>query len=173
MTGLSGAGKTTLAESACARLLASGYAVEVIDGDVYRKSLCADLGFSRADRIENIRRLSLLGWEKVSQGKIVLIAAINPYEEGRVMVRRLSGVVNTVWVDCAMEVLRQRDTKGLYRRAELPEGHPERVGNLTGVNDPYEEPVEYDLRIDTGMQGVEVCTARIVEMILRARVSGK
>jgi adenylylsulfate kinase len=180
MTGLSGAGKSTLADGVCLELRRLGYAVEVIDGDVYRKTLCRDLGFSRADRIENIRRLSEVGWELAKKGVIVLIAAINPYEEGRMAVRQLAaerarsaGLVKTVWVDCALEVLAARDTKGLYRRAYLPEGHPDRVNNLTGVNDPFEEPVAYDLRIDTAEGDIESCTQQLVELIVRSvRLAG-
>jgi adenylylsulfate kinase len=166
MTGLSGAGKTTLAESSRLSLEQQGYAVGLIDGDVYRKTLCSDLGFSRADRVENIRRLGQIGLQLVQSNTITFIAAINPYEESREEIRRLPVTSKTLWVDCRMDVLQKRDTKGLYRRAQLPSGHPDRIDNLTGVNDPFEIPVNYDWKIETSEEEVTISADKLTNLIL-------
>jgi adenylylsulfate kinase len=162
MTGLSGAGKTTIAEYARHELQRLGFEVEVIDGDVFRKTLCRDLGFSRADRIENIRRLGRAALERVEKNSITIISAINPYEEGRLQIA--TGKI--VWVDCPLDILQSRDTKGLYARAALPEGHPDKIYNLTGVNDPFDIPVHYDLRIDTGVEDAAVSGRKLSSFIL-------
>lgn len=171
MTGLSGAGKSTLAENVRVSLQQLGHQVEVIDGDVYRRTVCRDLGFTRADRLENIRRLGEIGWGAVLQKKIAILAAINPYEEGRSNLRRQYGAVKTVWIDCPLDILEKRDTKGLYRRAHLPSGHPEKVNNLTGVNDPFDTPGHYDLKIDTGAEDIADSSGRLTAFILDAILS--
>lgn len=148
LTGLSGAGKTTLAEGASQLLQAEGIITEIVDGDVYRKTICRDLGFSREDRIENIRRLGACAHNLLAHAQVVIIAAINPYEGARKELEQLYQA-RTVWVHCPLDILRQRDTKGLYKRALLPDGHPEKLKNLTGVNDLYEPPVDPHLVVQT------------------------
>jgi adenylylsulfate kinase len=150
MTGLSGAGKTSIAGLVKRMLETAGLPVEIIDGDVYRKTLCADLGFSK-DRHENIRRLGKLANDFVKKGKIAIIAAINPYEEIRSELAK-KYAAKTVWIHCSKEELITRDTKGLYKKALLPDGHPDKVKNLTGINDLYEEPIAADLLIETDKQ---------------------
>jgi adenylylsulfate kinase (apsK) len=168
LTGLSGAGKTTLSYNTANELQKLGYRVEVIDGDEYRRNLCRDLGFSRDDRLENIRRLGFVGRLLAKHGVIVLLSAINPYEEARRELKEKSeGVkVKTVWIRCDLETLRRRDTKGLYARAFLPEDHPDKLHNLTGVNDPFEIPVEPDLIIDTARETEGESTEKLLKFIL-------
>ncbi len=107
-TGLSGAGKTMLARLAEERVTALGNSIRIIDGDVYRKTLNHDLGFSYADRLENIRRLGHVGYEFVQQGIIAIIAAINPYESGRQKLWELYDA-KTIWIDCLIQQLILRD----------------------------------------------------------------
>ena len=167
LTGLSGAGKSTLATAVQSRLQALGYRVELIDGDVYRQHLCRDLGFSKMDRQENIHRLGFVGVTLARHGVIALMSAINPYESARAAVRTMGGdLVRTVWVDCDMTTLKNRDTKGLYRRAALPDGDVEKIHNLTGVNDPYEMPEHPDLTIHTHLESEEACIAHLLQFIL-------
>lgn len=164
LTGLSGAGKTTLAYKVGEALNVSGRKSVVLDGDDYRKTLCSDLGFSYSDRMENIRRLGKLAYEYMLKGDIAIISAINPFEEGRQELQRLYGA-KTIWVDCALEVLQKRDTKGLYRRAMLPDSHPEKLTNLTGVNDRFEEPMNADLRICTHLDTIDMSVNQMINYI--------
>ena len=154
MTGLPGAGKSTLASALKSELEARGIAAEVIDADEYRKSLCKDLAFSPSDRVENIRRLATIADQYRQRGILSIIAAINPYEEVRSELRERLGA-KTVWVRCDLEQLIRRDPKGLYKKAMLPDDDPEKISNLSGVNDPFEFPVSADLVIDTSNADVE------------------
>lgn len=169
LTGLSGAGKTTLATKVKAGLIERKYKVEVVDGDEYRQTLCKDLGFSKADRTENIRRLGLVANLLARNGVIAIMAAINPYESVRREIKSLYPQVYTVWIDCDLETLMQRDTKGLYRRALLPDGHPEKITHLTGVDDPFEPPQYPDLVINTRVTAEAEATRILLEYVL-ARV---
>jgi adenylylsulfate kinase len=164
--GMSGSGKTTLANNVCQLLRAQGIRVEVIDGDVYRRSLCPDLGFSKTDRHENIRRLAFVAGVLAMHDIIPILCAINPYKDAREEVKSLYEKVKTVYIECSLEVLMSRDTKRLYQRAMLPEGHPERITNLTGVNDPFEIPVDPDLILKTDIECEEACTLKLKEFIL-------
>ena len=166
LTGLSGAGKTTLSYNVKSELQKLDYKVEVIDGDEYRQTLCKDLGFSKQDRCENIRRLGFVGTVLAKHEIIVLLAAINPYEEARRELKQKSAFVKTVWINCDLETLRKRDTKGLYRRAFLPDGHPEKINNLTGVNDPFEIPQNADLIIETDRETIAESSRRLLDFIL-------
>lgn len=166
MTGLSGAGKTTISYNVKEELQSLGYKVEVIDGDDYRKVLCKDLAFSRDDRLENIRRLGFVGTTLAKNDVIVILAAINPYEEARLELKQNSDLVKTVWIDCDLETLVQRDTKGLYKRALLPESDPDRISNLTGVNDPFEIPQDPDLIIRTNQDTEAESTQKLLQYIL-------
>jgi adenylylsulfate kinase len=165
LTGLPGAGKTTLSQLVKEKLQRQGRAIEILDGDALRKTLNRDLGFSKADRQENIRRLGALGHSLVLQEIIVIIAAINPYDEIRKELAENYGA-KTVWISCALEILIKRDPKGLYKRALLPNDHPEKIFNFTGINDVYEEPVSADLIIDTGKNSVDTCSNFLLQFIL-------
>lgn len=163
--GLSGAGKTTLANALSDELQAKGYRVKVIDGDVYRQTLCKDLGFSRADRIENVSRLGIYAASLREEFDFIFIAVINPYEEGREVVRR-SCSAKLVWIKCEIEILINRDTKGLYHKALLPDGHPDKIYNLTGLNDVFEIPVAADLVIDTDLLSIEDSLLTAIDFIV-------
>ncbi len=167
MTGLSGAGKTTISRETQRQLAALGYPVEVVDGDEYRRHLCSDLGFSRTDRLENIRRLGVVGLEFARQDIITILAAINPYEEARRTLRAETACVRTVYIQCSIEALERRDVKGLYARARLPEDHAEYIGHFTGISDPYEVPECPDLTLETDREDAIESATKLVAFILR------
>jgi adenylylsulfate kinase len=166
--GLSGSGKTTLANRVKLMLDERGLKCEVIDGDVYRKTLCPDLGFSKADRHENIRRLAFVAGVLAKHDIIPIICAINPYEEIRKEIANTYHQVKTIYIHCPMDVLIQRDTKQLYYKAMLPDGHPDKISNLTGVNDPFEIPAQPNLMIGTDRETVEASAEKLLQFILQA-----
>ena len=165
-TGLSGAGKTSIAEKLKLLLESEGLPAEVIDGDRYRQTICKGLGFSKEDRCENIRRLGVVAESFSRQQRIAIISAINPYEEVREELKEMYGAW-TVWIHCDMDVLVERDTKGLYRRAMLPDEHPDKINNLTGVNDTYEAPANADLVINTNEETVDASAGKVLEFVKR------
>lgn len=167
LTGLSGSGKSTIAGGVKKLLESNGYRVEVIDGDIYRKKLCPDLGFSKEDRHENIRRLGFVSNKFAVNGIISILAAINPYEEIRKELALYGPHVKTVWIDCDLDILIKRDTKQLYKKAQLPDDHPEKINNLTGVNDPYEPPETPDLIINTGIESEEASIKMLFDYIMQ------
>jgi adenylylsulfate kinase len=163
-TGLSGAGKTTISTRLKQVLEQQNHTVELIDGDTYRNTLCKDLGFSKADRQENIRRLGKLAYSFGAQRSVVIIAAINPYQDIRAELNINYGV-KTVWINCDMDELIKRDTKGLYKRVFLPAEHPDKLHNLTGVNDTYDVPVNYDLQINTHLETLDQSVNKLLVFI--------
>ena len=161
-TGLSGAGKTTICKSVHAELLTRGYRLEMLDADVVRKQFWPDLGFSREDRDENIRRIGFLAQLLTRNGIIALVAAISPYRAARNEVRNQICRFLEVHVDAPLRVCEERDPKGLYRRA--------RSGNLhgfTGVDDPYEAPLAPELRCATDQDTVDTCRDQVVSAVLK------
>jgi adenylyl-sulfate kinase len=165
LTGLSGAGKTTIAALVRPLLERHGLQVTIIDGDEYRKTLCRDLGFSKEDRQENIRRLGKLAYSFSQQQHVAIIAAINPYESIRQELKEKYGSL-TVWVNCDIDELVRRDTKGLYKRSLLPDDDPAKIFNLTGINDTYEPPGTADLIIDTHSEAPEQSAGKLCELII-------
>jgi adenylyl-sulfate kinase len=163
MTGLSGAGKTTVARALEKRLRAKGFLVEIIDGDEYREGLCKDLGFSKEDRNTNIRRLGFVGKVLSRNNVVTIMSAINPYEEVRSELNAMGDFVKTVFVKCDLDTVIERDPKGLYKKALSGE-----IPNFTGVSDPFEEPVEPDLVLDTAQESVESSVAKLEKFILRS-----
>ena len=164
LTGLSGAGKTTLCAAVEPRLIALGHRVRVLDGDDLRRTISRDLGFSKADRDENVSRLASLARDLVEQGFIVLVAAISPYRCAREQARAHIGNFLEVYVDAPLSLCIHRDPKHLYARAlagQLP--------NFTGLDDPYEAPITPDVQCDTAHEDIEHCTARILAAICTAR----
>lgn len=166
-TGLSGAGKSTLAKALQQKLEQENHRVAVIDGDHYRSTLNKDLGFSEEDRRENIRRLMIVAEEKKQEGFITIIAAINPFEDQRQQLAKETGAF-VVYIKCALPVLVERDTKGLYKRAMLPDEHPDKLHNLTGVNDRYDIPANPDIVIDTAVETVETAAGRLYNFVIAA-----
>ncbi|UKJ06773.1 adenylyl-sulfate kinase [Solitalea lacus] len=168
LTGLSGAGKTTIAGLTAIELSKHGFPVEIIDGDRYRATICKDLGFSEDDRKENIRRLGAVANDFALSGHISIIAAINPFECIR---KELAGKYNAkiVWVNCAIERLIERDTKGLYKRALLPDGHPEKVYHFTGISQAYESPENADLILNTDRETPVHSAQVLADFILKTQ----
>ena len=154
LTGLSGAGKSTLAEKVKPLLEERSCRTEIIDGDAYRKTINKDLGFSKEDRMENIRRLGKAAKDFEGSKDVIIIAAINPFESVRNELKEIYNA-KTVWINCDINTLLKRDPKGLYHRAFLPDEHPDKLYNLSGVNDPYEPPAKPDHVIDTGIETVD------------------
>ena len=144
VTGLSGAGKSTLANALYAELLTRGEAVELLDGDAVRENLSKGLGFSKADRDTNVRRIGFVAGLLAKHGVTVLVSAISPYADTRQDV--LAGLPNAleVFVDAPLEVVTGRDVKGLYLKALAGE-----IAHFTGVSDPYEAPTAPDLHLRT------------------------
>jgi len=163
--GLSGAGKSTLAKSVKKRLVEEEIPVEIIDADEYRQKFFKDLGFSKEDRFENIRRLGFIA-NKFSQHNVVtIVSAINPYDQIRKELVANYKNVKIIHIDCAIDVLIKRDTKGLYKKALLPEGHPDKISNLTGINDPFQVPASPDLYINTDALDIRKSTNEICSYI--------
>lgn len=159
-TGLSGAGKTTIASYVTEILHERGIAVETLDGDVVRSSLCKDLGFSKEDRVKNIERISFVA-KLLTKNQIVTLASfISPYNIMREMARQEIGEFIEVFVDAPLSELVKRDVKGLYKKAIAGE-----IKSFTGVNDPYERPNKADLVLRTDLETVEQCAFKVVALL--------
>ena len=156
MTGLSGAGKTTLAMAVSKKLRADGYRVEVIAGDEYREGLCSDLGFSKEDRNTNIRRLGFVGRVLARNGVIAIMSAINPYDDIRI---EIGGEL--VYIKTSLDTVIERDVKGLYKKALSGE-----IKNFTGVSDPFDEPSAPSITIDTSSESVESSANKLYDYIV-------
>jgi adenylylsulfate kinase len=164
--GLSGAGKTTLAKNVANELKGLAIRTEIIDGDEYRNEICRDLGFSKADRCENIRRLGFIASRFSAHGIVTIVSAINPYDEMRHELAEKYEHVNIVYIDCPINKLIKRDTKGLYKKAFLPDGHPDKLTNLTGVNAQFDVPYKPDLYINTNESTIQQSTSSLLYFIL-------
>lgn len=149
-TGLSGAGKSTLAHALYGELLARGLNVELLDGDAVRENLSKGLGFSKADRDTNIRRIGFVAGLLAKHGVTVLVSAISPYAETRREVLSQFPDALEVFVDAPLEVVTERDVKGLYLKALAGE-----IPHFTGVSDPYEAPEHPDLHLRTDQISVQ------------------
>lgn len=165
LTGLSGAGKTCISNGVKAICDSQKISLHILDGDTFRNSLCKDLSFSKEDRCENIRRLGAAAQALTGYAQVALIAAINPYNSSRRQLK-INYHAKTVWVDCDIPTLVKRDTKGLYRRALLPNDHPQKILNLSGINDVFETPDDVDCYINTARETLQHSVNELHRFIL-------
>jgi adenylyl-sulfate kinase len=162
--GLSGSGKSSIANALEKRLFEMGNHTYCLDGDNTRLGLNKDLGFSAVDRLENVRRVAEVAKLMADAGMIVLVSLITPYEEQRTLAKEIlkNERILEVYVECALETCEQRDPKGLYRKARSGE-----IPNFTGISDPFEEPVESAFRVNTSQYDLNECVIRIAEELSR------
>ena len=162
LTGLSGAGKSTIAMDLERRLFDDGRQVYVLDGDIVRTGLCQDLGFSPKDRAENIRRIGEVALIMANSGLCVIVAFISPFRVDRDRVRdaMLEGCFTEVYVNAPLEVCEQRDTKGLYARAVSGE-----IADFTGISSPYEPPLSPEVELHTDRLSVAEAVDRILSFL--------
>lgn len=164
LTGLPGAGKSTLATAAETRLFEQGYLPFVLDGDTLRTGISADLGFSPGDRAEQVRRVAHMSALLAQAGTICLVALVSPYRADRQRARTIAGCgFREIFVSTSVEICRARDPKGMYKRAVAGE-----IPNFTGVSDPYETPDAPDLIIDSGSLLLDDAVTQLVSYIARA-----
>jgi adenylylsulfate kinase len=159
-TGLSGAGKSTLAEALQPALRERGHAVEILDGDIVRTNLSKGLGFSKEDRDTNILRIGFVAHLLSRNGVAVISAAISPYRDVRDQNRALIGDFVEVYAKCSIEELTRRDVKGLYEKALRGE-----IQNFTGISDPYEEPLNAEVVVDTEQETMQESLAKILAFL--------
>jgi adenylylsulfate kinase len=166
-TGLSNSGKSTVAHATEEQLFSRGCRTFVFDGDNVRHGLCADLGFSREDRDENIRRVGEMAKLFIESGVIALTAFISPFRGDRNRVRNLVKKEDflEIYCKCPLEVCEQRDVKGHYKKARAGE-----IKEFTGISSPYEEPVHPDLILTTDMMSVETCVDAVVGLLKERRI---
>lgn len=161
-TGLSGAGKSTIAHAVEAQLHQRGCRTFVLDGDNIRHGLSKDLGFEDADRKENIRRISEVAKLMLEAGNITLTAFISPFRLERELARRTvaNGDFIEIYCKCDLTVCEQRDVKGLYRKARLGE-----IPHFTGISSPYEPPKNPEITIDTDQMSIEECSTHVLNLL--------
>jgi len=162
MTGLSGAGKSTIANALEQRLHELGKHTYLLDGDNVRHGLSKDLGFTEEDRIENLRRIAEVSKLMVDAGLIVISAFISPFKSERNAARAIfnDGEFIEVFIDAPLEVVEQRDTKGLYKKARAGE-----VMHFTGISSPYEAPQKPEIHLHTDLGSVEQSVEHIIQSI--------
>ena len=161
-TGLSGAGKSTVANALEQELVKRRVHSYLLDGDNVRHGLCADLGFSEADRTENIRRVGAVAGLMLDAGLVVLSAFISPYRAQRQAIKDSlpAGKFLEIYIATSLDVCEQRDVKGLYQKARRGE-----ISHFTGISDPYEAPEHADLIIDTAQQSLEQSVEQLIALL--------
>jgi adenylylsulfate kinase len=171
LTGLPGSGKTTIAKALQPRLKESGFKVELLDGDIVRKELSPELGFTKKDREIHARRVIYLGKLLSRNGIISIVCLISPYREFRRYARSEITINNNfyeVHVKCSLETCMKRDPKGLYKKALSGE-----IKDLTGLQDPYEEPENPEVIVNTEEQTLEECVNVILNRVLQTYTNVK
>lgn len=168
-TGLSNSGKSTIAHAVENKLFQLGCRTFVFDGDNVRHGLCSDLGFSQADRVENIRRIGEMAKLFTEAGVIAITAFISPFRSERERTRRLfdKGDFIEIFCRCPLEVCEQRDVKGHYRRARAGE-----IKEFTGISSPYEEPLDPELILDTAYTSVEDNVEVVIRFLMSIWIIG-
>lgn len=163
-TGLSGAGKSTLAHAVEEQLHQMGCRTFVLDGDNVRHGLCGDLGFSEADRVENIRRVGEVAKLFLEAGTIVLTAFISPFRDDRNKVRAMvnTGDFIEVYCKCPIETCETRDVKGLYKKARAGQ-----ISQFTGISSPYEEPETPELVVNTANEDLGFCVNQVLDALFK------
>lgn len=166
-TGLSGSGKSTVANALEQALVARGIHTYLLDGDNVRHGLCSDLGFSQADRTENLRRVGAVAGLMVDAGLLVLSAFISPYRSQRELVKSLvpPGKFLEIHIATPLEVCEQRDVKGLYKKARAGE-----IRQFTGISDPYEAPLAADLVLNTAESTLEQSVEQLLALLVNKGV---
>ena len=159
-TGLPCSGKTTIADGVAEVLRGRGLKVERLDGDIVRKDLTSDLGFSKEDRDENIKRVTYVAKLLTRNGVAVLATFVSPYRERRAKTREEIGDFVEIYTRCPVEICIERDEKGMYKKAIAGE-----IKNFTGIDDPYEEPEDPELILDTDKMGVEECVQKVLDKL--------
>lgn len=164
LTGLSGSGKSTIANALEKRLFGDGFQTYILDGDNIRSGLNKDLGFDDDSRVENIRRIGEVARLFVDAGTIVITAFISPFERERELVREIVGEENyfQIFVDCPLEECEKRDVKGLYRKARNGE-----IKNFTGIDSPFERPSHPDLIVNTVTSTLDDCVDQIFDQVIK------
>jgi adenylylsulfate kinase len=166
-TGLSGSGKSTISKAVAAQLQARGFRVEQLDGDKIR-DIFPNTGFTRPERDAHIKRVGYLASKLEKNGVFVVASFVSPYEESRTFVRGLCQNFVEVHVATPLEICEQRDVKGLYARARRGE-----IKNFTGIDDPYEEPLRPDIRIDTTEISLDEASRQVLTLIDRHVRNGR
>jgi adenylylsulfate kinase len=161
LTGLSGAGKTTIA-CELERILRRFRRVEMLDADMVRTHICKGLGFTEEDRRENVRRLALLAKMLAESGSVVLVCAIAPYRTARSQARCMLGRFIEVFVNAPLSVCERRDVKGLYKKARNGE-----IKRFTGIDDPYEPPIDPEVECRTDVETVEESVAKVMAALVK------
>jgi len=161
LTGLSAAGKTTLGNTLCSHLNALGYHTDQLDGDEIRRDLSSDLGFSPADRDENVRRIGQFAHRLAGQGYIVVVSAMSPFRQARAKLREFIPNFVEVYVNAPVEVCAKRDRKGLYQRARMGQ-----LRDVAGVDLPYEPPYQPQIECRTDLETVEESLQKILLYVL-------
>lgn len=163
LTGLSGSGKTTICQAAYTELSARSMRAEMLDGDMVRKHFSRDLGFSKADRDENIRRIGFIAQLLTRNGIVVLVSAISPYRALRDEIRSNISAFLEVYVNAPLQICEQRDPKGLYKRARAGE-----LQGFTGITDPYEPPLAPEVECRTDLETIQESVEKVIQGILKA-----